>query len=261
MSTAVLSNAFSPNEARPFSVENVMDVNYNTRIIRMSLPTGTRASLPIASCVLVSIKGPTGETVTRPYTPVSSDEDLKYVDLIVKRYATGNASRALCDLKKGEVVSILGPLPKIEYKANQYEQIGMLAGGTGITPMLQILRRALKDKEDKTRFVLLFSNVSEKDILQKDELELFKKKHSDRFEIHHVVSQAPEGWKGHVGHLNADVLRQRMPPPKDKNIVFVCGPPGYMQYLCGEKPSVIEQGPVTGLLGKLEYGNEHVFKF
>jgi cytochrome-b5 reductase len=54
-----------------------------------------------------------------------------------------------------------GPLSKIKYEPNKWKHIGMIAGGTGITPMYQVLRHALADKNDQTKFTLLFGNMTE----------------------------------------------------------------------------------------------------
>lgn len=47
---------------------------------------------------------------------------------------------------------------KSEPKTVTAQRVGMIAGGTGITPMLQLIRQVLKDKEDKTELCLLFAN-------------------------------------------------------------------------------------------------------
>lgn len=53
-----------------------------------------------------------------------------------------------------------GPLPKIEYKPNIKKHIGMIAGGSGITPMLQVAHEILKNPQDQTEVRLIFANVT-----------------------------------------------------------------------------------------------------
>ena len=57
---------------------------------------------------------------------------------------------------------------------------GMLAGGTGITPMYQTARVILKDPKDATRLSLIYGNLSEKDILIKDLLDELTQSYPDR---------------------------------------------------------------------------------
>jgi NAD(P)H-flavin reductase len=65
--------------------------------------------------------------------------------------------------------------------------IGMLAGGTGITPMYQVIRAVLMDPNDTTTISLLFGNIEERDILMRDQLEQFQEK-SPRFSVFHTLN-------------------------------------------------------------------------
>ncbi len=64
----------------------------------------------------------------------------------------------------------------------------MIAGGTGITPMLQIVKAALKNPEDKTKLSLIFANVNEEDILLKDEMDELVKTNPGRFSVYYVLN-------------------------------------------------------------------------
>ena len=58
--------------------------------------------------------------------------------------------------------------------ANEFSRVGLIGGGSGITPLYQVLTRvlrALRDRHNTTKFTLLLSNVSDKDILLKEELD------------------------------------------------------------------------------------------
>ena len=53
----------------------------------------------------------------------------------------------------------------------------MLAGGTGITPMLQVLEEIARNPKDKTETHLVFANVSGKDVLMKETIDKLVKEH------------------------------------------------------------------------------------
>jgi cytochrome-b5 reductase len=55
-----------------------------------------------------------------------------------KSYPTGNISKLMDELKVGDSIGIRGPKGNFAYKRNMVKAIGMIAGGTGITPMLQV---------------------------------------------------------------------------------------------------------------------------
>lgn len=56
-------------------------------------------------------------------------------DLIIKQYPNGPMSTHIHNMKPGETLDIKGPIKKYEYKANEFNHIGMLAGGTGTSPV------------------------------------------------------------------------------------------------------------------------------
>lgn len=69
-------------------------------------------------------------------------------------------------------------------------------------------------------------------------------------------------WPGATGNINKDLLKTVLPEPKEENIkVFVCGPPGMMKAISGDKKSPKEQGELTGQLKELGYDAEQVYKF
>ena len=71
----------------------------------------------------------------------------------------------------------------------------MIAGGTGITPMLQIIRQVFKDENDGTQIWLLYANQTESDILLRKELEEVRDAHSERFNLWYTIDRPTEGWQ------------------------------------------------------------------
>jgi len=62
--------------------------------------------------------------------------------------------------------------------------------------MYQVLTHALANPENRTKFKLIFANVSEKDILMKEELNSLKKKYPQTFDVVYTVDAAGPGWNG-----------------------------------------------------------------
>ena len=69
----------------------------------------------------------------------------------------------------------------------------LFSGGTGITPMLQLVTAVFRDPNDNTSLSLLFANQSEDDILVREELEAIQEKHPDRFKLWYTVDRPKEG--------------------------------------------------------------------
>lgn len=165
-----------------------------------------------------------GKMITRSYTPTSSDDDVGHFDLMVKAYEKGNISRYLSLLSVGDKVRIKGPKGQFNYRPGLSTHLGMIAGGTGITPMLQIIRAILKNPHDKTHVALIYANVTFDDILLKEELDHLAEAHPSRFMIYYVLNVPPaDGWDGGVGFVTKDMIKQHMPAPSENIKVLMCG--------------------------------------
>lgn len=245
-------------------LEEVEIVNHNSKRLRFRLPEDDMVSgLPVASALLTKYKGPEAEkAVLRPYTPISDEESVGYIDLLVKKYPNGPMSTHLHDMVPGQRLDIKGPLPKYAWAPNKHNHIALVAGGTGITPMYQLIRTIFNNPEDKTKVTLVFGNVSEDDILLKNELAHLENTFPQRFRAFYILDNPPKQWTGAKGYINKELLKTVLPEPKAENIkVFVCGPPGLMDSISGNKKSPRDQGELKGILKELGYTPEQVYKF
>lgn len=92
----------------------------------------------------------------------------------------GKMSQLLDSLEIGDTIDIKGPVGEIAYlepgqflikgKPRNASKLAMLAGGTGITPMYQVLKAILTDPDDHTECSLVYANQTEEDILLRDEV-------------------------------------------------------------------------------------------
>nr|POF22216.1 nadh-cytochrome b5 reductase 1 [Quercus suber] len=123
-------------------------------------------------------------------------------------------------------MKVRGPKGAMVYTPNMVRRFGMIAGGTGITPMLQIAKAVLRGRRsgDTTEVDLIFANVDEKDILLKQDIDNLEKEDS-RFHVYYVLNNPPEGWTGGVGFVTADMIKERLPPPASDVKILLCGPP------------------------------------
>ena len=161
----------------------------------------------------------------RSYTPISSDKDVGYVDLLIKVYPGGKMSSHVDSLSPGEMLPIRGPKGRFVYENGSVDSFGMIAGGTGITPMLQIITAVLEDPHDATKLSLIFANVSVDDILLKDDLDELAARHPDQFSVNYVLNNPPDGWDGGVGFVSADMIQAWIPDPDTNTKLLLCGPP------------------------------------
>jgi len=217
-----------PQVWKEFPLKEKIVVSPNTALYRFALANPDDVlGLPIGQHVSVTAEIG-GKDITRSYTPTSSDDDLGHFDLLIKSYEQGNISRYVSLLKIGDKVRIKGPKGQFKYTAELAREIGMIAGGTGITPMLQIIRAALKNPADKTKLSLIYANVNAEDILLKDELDELVKSHEDRFQVYYVLNNPPAGWAGGAGFVSRDQITQHLPRAGEDIKILMCGPPPMM---------------------------------
>jgi len=128
-------------------------------------------------------------------------------------------------LVPGATIKVKGPKGQMRYSPNMVREIGMLAGGTGITPMLQIIRAIMKNPEDRTRVNLIYANVTEDDILLREDLENLAKQYPEKFGLYLVVEKHGSGWTGGVGFITEAMIREYCPAPARDIKILICGPP------------------------------------
>jgi cytochrome-b5 reductase len=166
-----------------------------------------------------------GKAVSRSYTPVSNNQDLGRVELLVKVYDHGLLTKHLEAMQIGDTIDIRGPKGAMEYSRHYAKHIGMIAGGTGITPMFQLIRAICADEDDTTKISLLYASRTEEDILLRDELENYALHYPHKFQLSYVLSSPPEGWKGRVGHIDQALIREQLPSAGGDTKMLLCGPP------------------------------------
>jgi cytochrome-b5 reductase len=179
---------------------------------RFALPSPTSIlGLPIGQHISIGAVLPqpdgTEKEIVRSYTPISGDHQPGHFDLLIKSYPTGNISKFMAQLAVGQTIRIKGPKGAFVYRPNMVRHFGMIAGGTGITPMLQIIRAIIRGRAagDTTDVDLIFANVTPQDILLREDLDSLVA--ADKgFRVHYVLDKPPEGWTGGVGYVTADMI-------------------------------------------------------
>ncbi|KAJ7956660.1 NADH-cytochrome b5 reductase [Quillaja saponaria] len=257
--------ALNPDKWIEFKLQDTARVSHNSELFRFSFDPTKKLGLDIASCILT--RAPLGQDaegktkyVIRPYTPISDKDSKGYFDLLIKVYPEGKMSQHFASLKPGDVVEVKGPIEKLRYTPNMKKHIGMIAGGTGITPMLQVIEAILKNPDDKTQVSLLYANVSPDDILLKQKLDVLASSHPN-LKIFYTVDNPSKNWRGGTGYISKDMTVKGLPGPGDDALILVCGPPGMMEHISGGKAKDWSQGELTGILKELGYTEQMVYKF
>jgi len=237
-------------------------VNHDTALFTFATPD-TSKPLGLSTCACILARS--GELI-RPYTPISTNDDIGEFELLVKFYPNGSNndgpgfSSSMWHMNEGESLDFKH-IPfnvKIQYPF-QCEKISMLVGGTGITPMIQAIHPLLGNVADSTNINLIYGSRTEDDILGKEILNEWVARHPDQLSVTHVLShESPESnWRGERGFITKDLLQKYDVLPGNGHMVFICGPPPMYDALCGPRG----EKELKGTLSEMGFKSEEVSKF
>ena len=145
----------------------------------------------------------------------------EYIE-VTKRLSESAFSQRLRNLKAGDDVLIKAPLGTCVFK-EQYQKIGFLIGGIGITPVISIIEYVM-DKRLDTHVCLLYSNRTDEDIAFKKELDAWNARNKNIRISYTVTECQPKDKTCLFGAINTDLLKEKIRDYKER-VFFIFGPP------------------------------------
>jgi ferredoxin-NADP reductase len=186
----------------------------NARSIRFKRPEGF-SYLP-GQWISVTLGG--DRQKTKPLS-LSSSPTEGFLE-VTKRLTGHEFSDALDALKVGDKVSIRGPYGNFTFQG-EYDKIGMLSGGIGITPLRSMIRYST-DKRLKTSIILLYSSRHEDNIVFKDDLNEMQMRNPN-LKVVNTITEPVQGWKGLTGRINRQMIEKALPDYTER-IFYTSGP-------------------------------------
>jgi ring-1,2-phenylacetyl-CoA epoxidase subunit PaaE len=176
-----------------------------------------------------------GKEVRRAYSLCSSPFVDKDLAVSVKRVDKGLMSNWLPDnLAAGQSVKVMEPMGQFitEFERENKRHLVMFAGGSGITPMMSIIKSILNQEPDSI-CSLIYCNRDHESIIFRQQFDKFQTDDEGRFHVIHVLDNAPMNWQGYSGLLNHEMLKklfERIPNWGIENTTYLmCGPEGMMK--------------------------------
>eukprot|EP00062_Callorhinchus_milii_P022192 gi/632979712/ref/XP_007906622.1/ PREDICTED: cytochrome b5 reductase 4 [Callorhinchus milii] len=219
------------------------DVTHDTRLLCFQLPLGCHLTVPIGQHIY--LKNSIHDTeVVRPYTaalpslypePEDNSHFLTNIYLMIKIYPHGVFTPFIDSLQIGDSVSVSNP--EGSFRCSQMKgkaELLLLAAGTGFTPMINVIRFALKESCCLRKIRLIFFNKKEEDILWRDQLDQLSSK-DNRFEVDYILSDPHPEWTGKRGRIemsHCSELRSKC-TEESKTLVCVCGPASFTELAFG----------------------------
>ncbi len=170
-----------------------------------------------------------GEEVRRNYSLcVAPDEGM--LKVTVKRIAGGAFSNWVADqLRPGDTVDVMTPHGSFttEFDAAAARRYVAFAGGSGITPVISLIRTALKAEPD-SRFTLFYGNRDSNSVIFLEALAALKNRYMGRFELYHFLAEEEQDIELFNGMLSRERLEEAIgalvPDAAQVEGWFICGP-------------------------------------
>jgi len=216
----------------PLRVAGIVPETAEANSIRFEIPDELRDTFAFRAGQHLTLKAEIdGEEVRRNYSLCTAPEEGDCM-VTVKRIGGGLFSNWVGDtLKAGDTLDVMPPHGSFttEFDADAKRHVVGIAGGSGITPVMSLLRTLLKS-EPESRFTLLYGNRDSSSIIFLEELARLKDRYIDRLELYHFL----DAEQGDIDLFNGMLDRARV----DDAIEHLVGSPEIVcdWFICGPGP-------------------------
>ncbi|KAF8592367.1 hypothetical protein K439DRAFT_1323633 [Ramaria rubella] len=282
-SAATSSTApLSPTHFTPVTLTASVPCTPYTKVLTLTLPSHLIPDANIRAWSIFSIYVKDSDIqVERPYTPLEGIDANGQMHFWVKRYQGGEVGRWLHERKIGDEIEVRGPIPTWKWPDEEWDEIVMISGGTGITPFYQLIHSIFSRADGKlprTRLKLLHSSPTPLDLPPESilgPLQTFAELYPESFSLRLFADSAdPKASRQSIKLDTGRIDRRRVedaigsgfqgfsswwtrlwpsPPRLDvaKILFLVCGPEPMVAAIAGPRARNLTQGNVGGILGDM----------
>lgn len=210
------------------SIEAVIEETYRAKTFRFALPEW-RPFRP-GQHVDVRLTAPDGYQAQRSYSIASAPEHTGAIDLTVELVEDGEVSSWFHEVAEpGDAVELRGPIGgPFTWSVEDGGPILLIAGGSGVVPLMSMLRHR-HARGEATRALLLYSSRTLDDVIYRDELSELSAAPGGLDVRHTLTRSAPAGWAGSKGRVSRRMLEDAIDSLGDVRRAFVCGPTGFVE--------------------------------
>jgi ferredoxin-NADP reductase len=182
----------------------------------------------------VRLTAPDGYSAVRSYSIASAPSFDQRIEITVERLADGEVSPYLTqNIAIGDELDLRGPIGRwFVWHTDQTEPIQLIAGGSGIVPLMAMIRSRLAS-ESKARFRLLHSVREPAAAFYKDELQALSNR-GDSLSLTYAFTRiTPKGWPRPAGRIDAALVAENIWPSHLAPTCYVCGPTSFVEHATG----------------------------
>ena len=202
-------------------ISKIIDETPSVKVFRVELPEDIDINFYPGQFFMVSFVDDAEIKTSRAYSIASSPLNKKYLDIGLDM--VGPFTTKLFAMKEGDLLKFKGPYGKFYFNEEMKNNLVLVAGGTGITPIMGIIRYC-NDKRLGNKIKFIYSVKTPHDIIYGGDLEKIKKSNQN-FDYVATVTRpnAKHNWKGRIGRIDIDLLKQNI-EDVDGSLYYLCGP-------------------------------------
>jgi len=218
-------------EWQPVRVRDIMVETLRVKSLLLHAP-GWQGHLP-GQHVDIRLTAEDGYQAQRSYSIASPPED-DLLALTVEKVDSGEVSPYLVeDLRVGDVFELRGPIGGyFVWTVATPGPLWLIAGGSGIAPLMAMLRHRARRKV-RNPALLLYSSRSLEDVIYREELDGMARVDADLRVVHTLTRKQPKGWTGHRRRIDRELLAEASFSPEQSPRIFVCGPTSLVEAASG----------------------------
>jgi ring-1,2-phenylacetyl-CoA epoxidase subunit PaaE len=214
----------------PLKVAEIVPETSEANSIRFEIPPELRDTFSFRAGQHLTLRATiNGEEVRRNYSLCTAPAESDWM-VTVKRIDGGLFSNWVGDrLKAGDIIEVMVPHGSFTTeldRANKRHLVG-IAGGSGITPVISLIKTLLRE-EPHSRFTLLYGNRDSSSVIFLEALAALKDKHLGSLEIYHFLDQEEQDIELFNGMLDRTRLEEAIPAlvpdAAEIDAWFICGP-------------------------------------
>ncbi|MCM8782403.1 MAG: FAD-binding oxidoreductase [Candidatus Omnitrophica bacterium] len=203
-------------------INEIIQRTYNVKSFRL----GMAQWIDFKAGQFMHISLQEGEKYRRYLSISSSPTEQGYIEF-TKKLTESDFSKALNNLRPGDIIRVQYPLGKFTLQDNGNPQrIAFLSGGIGITPIRSICKYVL-DENLGTDIILVYANKTIADIAFREDFDAMQRQYS-KLRITHILSEPAPGFKCRLGLINANIIKEEIQDYPERKF-FLCGPPAMVE--------------------------------
>jgi len=197
----------------------IIDEVPETKTYRVQIPNGNEITFYPGQFFMIRFED--DKTFQRAYSIASSPTQKNHIDITMD--LVGKFTKKLWETKVNDYLIFKGPFGKFYFNEDMKNNLVLIGGGLGITPLMSIIRYC-DDKKLQNKINFLYSVKTPKHILYNEELKKIKEQNPNfKYTVTITRPSEEQNWEGRTGRIDIDLLKQNI-DDVENSLYYLCGP-------------------------------------